>query len=238
MMKPDSTTNDSAHRRITDWPEDERPREKLERIGAESMSHAELMAILLGQGTARMNAVDLARALLKKFGTLEAIAGATLTELQEVPGIGPAKAVTLAAAFQLGRNMQSEAARKEQKQFTNPRLIAEIYIPRLGHLKKEHFWVLLLDTAMKLIREVEVTSGLLNASLVHPREVFNPAIRFNARGIIVMHNHPSGQKQASDEDIRITHTLVESGKLLDIPVYDHIIIAGNGYYSFKENHLI
>ncbi len=226
------------HRRITDWPKDERPREKLERFGAESLSHAELIAILLGQGTVSMNAVEIARALLKRFGTLEAIAGATLTELQEAPGIGPAKAVTLAAAFQLGRNMQSEAARKAQKQFTNPGLIAEIYIPRLSHLKQEHFWVLLLDSAMRLIREVEVTSGLLNASLVHPREVFNPAIRFSARGVIVMHNHPSGQQKPSNEDISITRTLVESGKLLDIPVYDHIIIAGNGYYSFKENHLL
>lgn len=234
----EKTNRKSNGQRITDWPEDERPREKLIRFGAAHLSNAELIAILLGQGSQNANAVQTARMLISRFSDVDGIARASLSELQQVHGIGPAKAVTLLAAFQLYRNLQSERAMKESRVFSNPRRIAEIYIPKLSHKKKESFYVLLLDSAMKLIREVEVTRGLLNASLVHPREVFNPAIRDNARGIILMHNHPSGQKEASPEDRRITEKLVQSGELLDIPVYDHIIIAGDGYFSFKEHNLL
>ena len=233
-----STPAKKISSRITDWPQDERPREKLINNGPESISSAELIAILLGQGSVQHNALDMARHLIKRFHSLEGLAGASLTELQEVAGIGPAKAVTLLAAFQLYRNLQKESAEKQVLTFKDPAAVAEIYKPVLGHLKKESFYVILLDNAMKRIADFEISRGLLNASLVHPREVFNPSIKHSSKGIILIHNHPSGVLEPSVEDISITKKLVESGKILEIPVFDHLIITGNGYYSFKEHQLI
>jgi DNA repair protein RadC len=224
--------------RILDWPENERPRERLIKKGAESISSAELVAILLGQGSSQYNAVDLARHLIGQFGTLDGLAMASLTELQQVKGIGPAKAVTLLAAFQLYRNLQSERAEKQIITFKDPAAVAEIYKPLLGHLKKESFYVILLDNAMRRIADFEISKGLLNASLVHPREVFNPAIKHSSKGVILIHNHPSGVLEPSAEDISITKKLLESGKILEIPVFDHLIITDAGYFSFKENDLI
>lgn len=224
--------------RITDWPQEERPRERLERLGAESISNAELLAILIGHGTAKFNAVELAKIVLRRFESLEALSNASLTEMQEINGIGPAKAVTLLAAFQLYRNLQQEKAENEIISFHNPAEVAKIYQPLLGNSKQERFFVVLLNTAMQRIMDFEVTRGTLDSSLVHPREVFNPAVRYLAKGMIVLHNHPSGQCKASDADVKITRQLVESGKILGIDVYDHIIITSDNFYSFKENGLI
>lgn len=224
--------------RITDWPLEERPREKLIKNGPEFISSSELIAILLGQGSIQTNAVELAKHLIKKFNSLEGLAGASLTELQEVSGIGPAKAVTLLAAFQLYRNLQKEIAEKQIVTFKDPAAVAEIYKPLLGHLKKESFYVILLNNAMKKIADFEITRGLLNAALVHPREVFNPAIKHSSKGIILVHNHPSGVLEPSEEDISMTKRLVESGRILEIPVFDHLIISESSYYSFKENGLL
>ena len=224
--------------RITDWPLDERPREKLIKLGPESVTNAELIAILLGHGTAKFNALELAKKLLRDFKSLEVLSSASLEEIQQTPGIGPAKAVTLLAAFQLYRNLQKQKAENEIVSFRYPDQVAKIYQPVLGSLKKESFFVILLNSAMKRILDFEVSRGTLDASLVHPREVFNLAVRNLAKGIIVMHNHPSGELRPSEEDIRTTERLVQSGKILEIPVYDHLIISENGYYSFRENGLI
>ena len=224
--------------RITDWPIEERPREKLVSLGAQGISTAELIAILLGHGTQKYNAVDLAKKLLREFHSLEALSNASLKEMQRIPGIGPAKAVTLLAAFQLYRNLQKEKAENELVSFRNPGQVARIYQPVLGHLQKECFYVILLDPVMRRIMDYKVTSGIMDSSLVHPREVFNPAVRNMAKGIIVMHNHPSGDLQPSDDDIKITERLVESGKILGINVYDHLIVTLDSYYSFRENGLI
>lgn len=224
--------------RILDWPKSERPREKLIEKGAESVSSAELIAILLGHGSVNNNAVDMAKLLLNEFKSLQGLANASIVELQKIPGMGPVKSVTLLAAFQLYRNLQKEKAELLLNKFTDPKSVADIYTPVLGHLKKESFYVILLDSAMKRISDFEITRGLLNASLVHPREVFNPAIKHNAKGIILIHNHPSGTLEPSDEDLSITKRLVESSFILGIPVYDHLIITENGYFSFKENELI
>jgi DNA repair protein RadC len=224
--------------RITDWPLDERPREKLTQLGPEAVSNAELIAILLGHGTAKFNALELAKKLLREFGSLEALSNASLQELQEITGIGPVKAVTLLSAFQLYRNLQKQKAENEIISFRNPAEVARIYQPSLGSLKKESFYVILLNSSMKRILDFEVTRGLVDSSLVHPREVFNVAVRNLAKGIIVMHNHPSGTLEPSTEDIKITERLVSSGKILEIPVYDHLIITENGYYSFREHGLI
>ncbi len=224
--------------RITDWPIDERPREKLIKNGPDSISSSELIAILLGHGSSKFNAVETAKRLLREFHSLEGLANASLVELQKMPGIGPVKAVTLIAAFQLYRNLEKEKAENEIVSFQNPAQVAKIYIPLLGYRKEERFYVILLDSAMKRIQDFEVTKGILDASLVHPREVFNPAIRYLARGIILLHNHPSGQLKPSQEDISITKRLVSSGKIIDIPVYDHLIITAKGYFSFKEDGLL
>ncbi len=224
--------------RITDWPQDERPRERLEHFGADAVSNAELVAILIGQGTAKFNAVELAKMLLRRFESLERLSNASLAEMQEISGIGPAKAVTLLAAFQLYRNLQQEKAENEIISFRNPAEVAKIYQPLLGNSKQERFFVVLLDTAMQRIMDFEVTRGTLDSSLVHPREVFNPAVRYLAKGMIVLHNHPSGQCKPSDADIKITKQLVESGKILGIEVYDHLIITADQFYSFKDNGII
>jgi DNA repair protein RadC len=224
--------------RITDWPVDERPREKLAKFGPASISSAELIAILLGQGTPKMNAVELAKLLLRDFKTLEVLSNASLTELTAVPGVGPAKAVTLLAAFQLYRNLQKEQASREIVSFTNPAQVARIYQPVIGHRQRETFYVVLLNASMKCIGDFEVSLGTVNASLVHPREVFYPAIRNLATGIIVLHNHPSGELSPSNADMEVTERLIKSGEILDIRVWDHIIITVNNYYSFRQNNLI
>lgn len=224
--------------RITDWPIDERPREKLIQLGPEAITNAELIAILLGHGTAKFNVLELAKKLLRDFNSLESLSNASLEEIQQVPGIGPAKAVTLLAAFQLNRNLLKQKAENEIVSFRNPDQVAKIYQPILGSLHKESFFVVLLNSAMKRILDFEVSRGTLDASLVHPREVFNVAVRNLAKGIIIMHNHPSGELKPSEEDIKTTEHLVQSGRILEIPVYDHLILSENSYYSFRENGLI
>ncbi|RLD16472.1 hypothetical protein DRI50_01810 [candidate division KSB1 bacterium] len=146
--------------------------------------------------------------------------------------------MALMAAFQLYRNLQKEMARRDLIVFNDPQKVAKAYQPVLGHLKQESFYVVLLDSKLQRIQDFRVTTGTLDASLVSPREVFSPAIRFMAKGIIVLHNHPSGNVRPSQADIDITRRLQQSGQILDIPVYDHLIITFNGYFSFKENGLM
>lgn len=226
------------HSRITDWPVNERPREKLLTKGSDALSSAELIAILLGTGTGKTTAVDLGKSLINKFGSIEKMAQASLKELTEISGIGPAKAITLMAAFQLSRNMHKEVAEKEFNYFKQPSDVAKIFIPMLGHEKKEVFAIALLDTAGKYMGSEKITIGTLNASLVHAREVFKPAIKHSAASIILVHNHPSGQLTPSAEDLKITKQIVEAGKLLDITVHDHLIITQDSYISLKEEGYI
>jgi len=219
---------------ITRWPEGDRPREKLSLIGAENLSSAELIAILLSTGTHNMNAVDIGKELINKFDTLEFLSQASLEELQELEGIGPAKAIKLHAAFQLSRNMQKEKAENKIIYCKNPEDVAKIFIPQMGHLKQEIFSIALLDSAGKFLRDREITRGIINASLIHPREVFRVAIKEAATSVILVHNHPSGQLKPSNEDLSITRQLVAAGETIGIPVQDHLIIAGNDFLSLKE----
>ena len=223
---------------ISKWPEGERPREKLVMMGSDALSPAELIAILIGTGVGNSSALDLGKELLRKFRSLENLASASIIELDKVKGIGLAKAVTLKAAFQLSRNLDQEIARRKLNYVREPADVARIFIPLLGHLKQEVFAVALLDTAGKYLQSEKITVGTLNASLVHPREVYKSAIRHSAASIILVHNHPSGQLTPSSEDLRITRQLVETGKILDIPVHDHLIIAGNRFVSLKEEGYI
>jgi DNA repair protein RadC len=203
-------------------------------IGAHNLTSAELLALLLSSGTSNLNAVDIGKALIKKFVTLENLSHASIRELQEMEGIGPAKAIILQAAFQLSRNMQEEIAKYDPVFFKNPTDVAKIFIPKLGHLKQETFCVAMLDSAGKYMKDKEITKGTINASLIHPREVFRVAIKEAATSLILIHNHPSGQLTPSKEDLLITRQLVASGETVGIPVHDHIIIAGEKYLSLKE----
>ena len=225
------------HTRIKDWPEAERPREKLMKRGVNALTDAELLAILIGSGTGKVTAVDLAKRLLVEHKSLRGIAGKSVADLKKFKGIGSARAVSIVSAFELGRLLH---AREDEKLdiVRSPQDIAARYIPKLRDLKKEVFLVLLLNSANGIIKEVEISKGSLNASVVHPREVFKAAIDELAASIILLHNHPSGNSAPSSEDITITKQIVEAGKVLGMPVHDHIIIAGGTFTSFAEENLL
>ena len=224
--------------RITDLPEAERPREKLHALGAERLSTAELIAILLRTGTSGQSALETGNELLKRFQTIERLSAASIEELSEIKGVGLAKAVQLKAAFELAARLPS--SRENRQPITRPRDVADLLREPMQHYGVEQFHVLLLDTRNRLIRDVEVSRGTLNASLVHPREVFKEAVKASAASIVLVHNHPSGDPTPSSDDIKITRELVEAGRIMKIEVLDHIIIgkrttAGlNDYVSLKE----
>jgi len=226
--------------RIKDWPEDERPRERLLQVGEGGLSETQLLAIVLRTGdyASGVTAVDLARRLLNTFGeSLEAMSAATVAELCQVPGIGPAKACEIKAAFELGRRL---LARRHgaMKQVRSSKDVANYYMPLLADKKREQFQVLLLDRKNRITREVMVSQGSLTASVVHPREVFRAAIAEAAAGIILVHNHPSGDPTPSADDQAVTRQLVAAGELLDMPVYDHVIVAGDRFTSFATRGLL
>lgn len=223
--------------KITDWPEGERPREKLMKLGAENLSDSELIAILLRTGSTTHTAVDLAKTLLTRHGGLQELSQLDYQAFFHLKGMGPAKAITLAAAFELGRRISSRDLPAKLK-IDSPEKVFKRFAPLLSHLKKEVFMLLILNSANLLIKDVRISEGTLNSSLVHPREVFKPAILESAASVILLHNHPSGEVLPSLEDKNITARLVEVGKLLDIPVLDHLIIGNNKYFSFKEEGII
>ena len=224
------------HYKIPAWPEEERPREKLLKLGPSYLTDTELLAILIGKGTKEKTAVDLARELLIKFENLNNLASRSPEEYCQLKGMGLTKAVTLAAAFELGRRLQVK--KHSLKTFKSPEDVAAVYLPLMSHLKKEVFKVLLLNNANQLIKEITVSEGILTASLVHPREVFRQAIIETAKAVILIHNHPSGNPEPSKEDMRITTQLVRAGEIIGIPVLDHIILAGDTFFSFAEKGML
>jgi DNA repair protein RadC len=224
---------------IKEWPEDERPREKLIKHGAASLSDSELLAILINIGTEKFSAVDVAKKLIREYKSLRNIASLSVNDLRQKrnKGIGTAKAVTIVAAFELGRRI-SVASSESNEPIRSPEDIKLRFGPKLRDLKQEVFMVLCLSSANKIINEKIITKGLLNSSLTHPREVFREAILENAASVILIHNHPSGNLEPSREDISITKQIVEAGKIIGISVHDHIIIAGDGCTSLMERGLI
>ena len=225
------------HTKIRDWPANERPREKLITHGAEILTESELLAILIGSGSGKVTALDLAKRLMVEYRSLRALAGSGVGDLRRFKGIGEARAVAIVAAFELARRLQSTPEIAELIVRT-PADVAGKFIPMLRDLKQEVFIVVLLNSANKIIKEVTITRGLLNSSLTHPREVFRHAIIEHAASIILMHNHPSGNLEPSQEDIAITKQLVEASAIVGIPVHDHLIIAGGGFTSFAERGLM
>lgn len=223
--------------KIKDWPADERPREKLLKSGARFLSDAELLALLIGSGTGGATAVDVAKKLLIEYGGLAALASKNVQEFSRMKGIGPARSAKIAAVFEIGRRAASGHDTKGMK-IQSPEDIVRMYGPLLRDLKNEVFKVVLLDNANRILRDEQVSQGILNASLVHPREVFKPAVDYVAAGVVLVHNHPSGEAAPSFEDRNMTAQLVRAGEVMGIPVLDHVILAGDVYYSFAKEGLL
>jgi DNA repair protein RadC len=222
---------------IRDIPKAERPRERLQHYGAGALSVAELLAILLRSGTGKVSALRLAEELVRRFGTLRGLATATVEELATVPGIGPAKACELKAAFELGKRLATTVD-APRPVVSCPLDAANLLMEEMRYLHEEHYRALFLDTRHSVIKVVEVSMGTLSASIVHPRETFRAAIAHGAYCIIVVHNHPSGDPSPSNEDMALTARLKQSGELLGIPVIDHIIIGDGRYVSLSERKLL
>jgi DNA repair protein RadC len=222
---------------VKELPLDDRPREKLLLRGAQSLSDAELVAILLRTGKKGKSVIEIARELISSEGNLAKLATKSVDSLQKISGIGKDKAATLEAAFELSRRILSQPKWFSNKKIISPQDVAEIFIPILRDDNKEKFIVVCLNSANKIIKHEIISVGNLNSSVVHPREVFKVAIDNSSASIILIHNHPSGNPEPSNEDIRITKKIVETGKIMDIPVFDHLIIAGETYTSFVEKRL-
>ena len=210
--------------RIKDMAAKERPRERLAAEGAEALSNAELVAILLRTGLRGYSAIDIARQLLARFGALEKLAGASLEELRQVKGVGRDKAIALKSAFTLAQRMARELP-PDAPMLDTPERVADLLREETRLCEVETFRVVLLNTRRRLIRVEPVSQGTLDTILVHPREVFKPAILASASAVVLVHNHPSGDPAPSDADIRVTRDLVRAGQLLKIEVLDHVIIG-------------
>ena len=218
------------------WPEDERPRERLLKQGPDSLSDAQLLAIILRNGADGRTAVDLGRELLDRFGGLAGIARAGEKELRDIKGIGPAKAAEIKAAIELGRRVQRPALAGAS--LCASQEVADYFLPRLRDRKREEFRCVLLDAKNRVLREETVSIGSLTASLVHPRDTFKTAVRESAAAVIFVHNHPSGDTRPSQEDILLTKRLVQAGDLLGIRVLDHVIVGDQGHFSFRDQGLL
>lgn len=210
--------------RVKDQPLSERPRERLIALGPDALSSAELVAIILRTGTKGANVLDISRQLVQKHGSLDALARASLEDLQTVKGVGRDKAVTLIAAFTLARKM-AEELRKESPVLDTPEAVARLMREDARLRTVETFQVLLLNTRRRLIDVVKIADGTLDTLLVHAREVFKPAITANAAAIILLHNHPSGEATPSEADVKVTRDLIRAGQVLKIDILDHVILG-------------
>lgn len=215
---------------LTSFAPENLPRERLQVHGAGALSNAELVALILKSGTKQDNILDLCQKLLAKY-SLEQLAQASLQQLQQEHGIGVAKASQLLAVFELGKRLTPQI---QMKNVRNAQDVAKLYMKRFLQEKQEHFVAVYLDTKHKIIAEQVITKGTLNMSLIHPREVFYGAIKHCAHSLIILHNHPSGDPTPSEEDLRVTKILQETGEMMQIPVIDHIILGQGTWWSWKE----
>ena len=223
---------------IHDLPVSERPRERLLKFGPEVLSAQEILALILGKGGPGESVMVTSQKLLSKFGSLKGIASASIEELMKVKGIGYAKACQIKAALEIGKRLEGYES-EIQIGMESPKDVVKLVKGRLKDKKKEYFLALLLDARNRLIRTAEISIGSLNASIVHPREVFKEAISASAASVIFVHNHPSGDPEPSDDDIALTKRLVEVGKIIDIEVLDHIIVGGeDSYVSMKSRGIL
>ncbi len=222
---------------IRELPADERPRERLARHGARALKSSEVLAILLRTGDHRKTALELGEAIMRRYGSLGELARASIEDLQQFPGIGPAKSIELAAAFELGRRVNATAP-EERPTIGGPEDVVALLGAEMRDLDREHFKVMLLNTKNQVLKIETVSVGSLNASVVHPRECFKLAVAASANGIICAHNHPSGDPTPSQEDRDLTRRLVEAGDVLGIQLLDHVILGGHGFVSLRAEGLL
>lgn len=223
---------------IRDLPATERPRERMRKLGPEAMSVQEILALVMGRGISGESIMVTAQRLLDKFKTVENLSNASVEELCHVRGVGVAKACQIKAAFELANRLSPSSSSREKLTIKTPE---DAYLELKGRSrgqKKECFWAILLDTRNRVIKSEEISVGTLDTSLVHPRELFKEAISASSASIIVAHNHPSGNPEASQEDIKLSRRLIETGRLIGIEVIDHIIIGDGKYISMKREGLI
>ena len=224
--------------KITDWAVEDRPREKLYQKGTSSLSDAELLAILIGSGTKSRSAVDLGRELLSMAdNNLNSLGKLSISDLTKIRGIGNARAVTIAAALELGRRRKL-AEMPEMPQIKCSRDVFDLVTPVLSDLSHEEFWILFLNRSNKVINRMKLSQGGISGTVTDVRMIMKKAIENLASGIIVCHNHPSGNLSPSESDTRITQKIKEAGNLMDIQLLDHLIISDKDYYSFADNGLL
>jgi DNA repair protein RadC len=242
-MKQKYSISSSKPLTVHDIPKEERPRERLKHYGASSLSSHELIAIILGSGMQGESVLTLSQRLISHFGSLNKVFNASMEDLLKIKGLGPAKASQLLACFEIARRTTSEASLDEKeklnsKPIISPDEIVAQFRSKITDFNKEQFLVASFDTRQKVIGIDNVSTGTVNASLVHPRETFSSAIKRIAASVIVAHNHPSGDIEPSEEDIKITKRLTEAGKIIGIELLDHIIVTRTNYFSFKEKGMI
>src|SRR3989338_7699376 len=218
---------------VKDIIKDDRPREKLIKHGQEILTNSELLAIILGKGSKKENVLELSNKIPKNYN-LENLSHLKVPDLKKIFGIGDAKSCQIIACFELGRRASSFTSEKRIK-VNSAEDIAKLFIPKMLHLKKEYFKGIYLDSRRRIIKEETIFIGSIDVSIVHPREIFEPAIRNGCTAVIVLHNHPSGSSAPSEDDIEITSQLIKSGRILGIEILDHIIIGRNEFYSFRES---
>jgi len=223
---------------IKNWAEDDRPREKLLIKGKHSLSNAELIAILLGSGSRELSAVDLAKKILNfSNDNLIELSKLSVTDLMKFRGIGQAKAISIIAALELGKRRRSEDVLEKEK-IISSRDAFEVFQSILSDSQYEEFWMLLLNKANKIIKKINISEGGISGTVADPKKIFKLALENNASSIILSHNHPSGNIQPSNSDLKLTKKLVDAGKLLDISVLDHVIIGDEKYYSFADESML
>lgn len=221
---------------VHDLPLSERPRERLFKLGSEALSVQEILAIILGRGIKGESVMMTSQKLVSRFGNLRGIANASIEELAETKGIGPAKAAQIKAALELSKRLESDASDKPRQVLKSPEDVVAVMRSKLKGKKKEHFWVICLDTRNRLITWKQVSMGSLDTSIVHPREVFKEAVSSSAASVIFVHNHPSGDPEPSKEDIELTKRLIKAGEIMGIDVLDHIIVCDRSYLSLKASN--
>ena len=219
--------------KIQDLPREDRPRERMILWGAETLSDIELLAILIGSGTGKEGVLQLSQRLIAEYGGLHSLFQTGMARLQKTSGVGPAKACLLAACFELSKRLTSQQ-RILTSNIRTPDDVAAIYMSQMRYLKQEHLKSVYLDIKNRLLDQRTISIGTLDSSIIHPRDIFRHALDLPCAALILIHNHPSGQLTPSKEDLLITNQLVASGETVGIPVHDHLIIAGDKYFSLKE----
>ena len=223
---------------ITNWSEDDRPREKLMLKGKAALSDAELIAILIGSGSRNESAVELSRRILSSVdNNLNALGKLSLAQLTSFKGIGEAKAISIISAMDLGRRRRGEEA-AELKQITSSKMIFEIMQPIIGELPHEEFWIIYINNSNRVLSKSQLSKGGITATLVDVRLIFKNALEIGATGIVLSHNHPSGTLKASEADIKITKKIKLAAESLDISIIDHVIVGEHGYFSFADEGIL